>query len=167
MCSQAIALAMKGIPAVYFHSLSGGENFTEGVRETGQNRTVNRRKWQYEELESVLSTEKRNSGNIFEWYTRVLRRRSSCPAFHPDASQKILDLGDDIFAFERKSLDGTQIVLCLFNFSSVETEIKNSEMILSYFKNEKAKDLIKGGDLTLSRGELTLRPYQALWLCVT
>ena len=36
LCSQAIALAMKGIPAVYFHSLCGTENFKEGVEKTGK-----------------------------------------------------------------------------------------------------------------------------------
>ena len=112
-----------------------------------------------------MGDEKCNSGNIFEWYTRVLRRRSSCPAFHPESSQTILDLGDKVFAFERKSIDGTQTILCLFNFSSSESEINDQQKILSYFKNEKAKDLINGGDLVLEKGNLTLRPYQALWLC--
>ena len=165
LCSQAIALAMKGIPAVYFHSLCGTDNFKEGVEQTGQNRTINRRKWDHAELDALLGDEKCNSGNIFEWYTRVLRRRSSCPAFHPESSQTILDLGDKVFAFERKSIDGTQTILCLFNFSSSESEINDQQKILSYFKNEKAKDLINGGDLVLEKGNLTLRPYQALWLC--
>ena len=167
LCSQAIALAMKGIPAVYFHSLCGTDNFQEGVEQTGQNRTINRRKWQKDELETLLNDEKSNSGAIFEWYTRVLRRRSSCPAFHPDASQRILDFGENIFAFERKSIDGAQTILCLFNFSSGESVINEQETILSYFEHEQAKDLIKGGDLNLEKGNLTLRPYQALWLCVS
>jgi sucrose phosphorylase len=167
LCSQAIALAMKGIPAVYFHSLCGTDNFQEGVEQTGQNRTINRRKWQKDELETLLNDVKCNSGAIFEWYTRVLRRRSSCPAFHPDASQRILDFGENIFAFERKSIDGAQTILCLFNFSSGESVINEQETILSYFEHEQAKDLIKGGDLNLEKGNLTLRPYQALWLCVS
>ena len=167
LCSQAIALAMKGIPAVYFHSLCGTNNFQEGVEQTGQNRTINRKKWENDELEALLNDEQSHSGRIFEWFTRVLRRRSSCPAFHPDASQRILDLGEKIFAFERKSIDGAQTILCLFNFSSSESEINDQETILSYFKNEQAKDLIKGGELELEKGNLTLRPYQALWLCVS
>ena len=93
LCSQAVALAMKGIPAVYFHSLCATPNYTEGVKETGHNRTINRKKWKSEELETLLEDEESNSGEIFEWYTRVLRRRASCPAFHPDASQKVIELG--------------------------------------------------------------------------
>jgi sucrose phosphorylase len=163
-CSQAIALAMKGIPAIYFHSLCGTQNFSEGVQETGHNRTINRRKWKKAELENLLSDETKNSGRIFEWYTRVLRRRTSCPAFHPDASQKVLDFNSEIFAFERKSTDASQTILCLFNFSSTEAEIIQSDILLSYFPNAKAKDLIKGGELSFDNGTLTLRPYQALWL---
>jgi sucrose phosphorylase len=164
LCSQAIALAMKGIPAIYFHSLCGTENFLEGVQETGHNRTINRRKWKKAELEDLLSDEKSNSGRIFEWYARVLRRRSSCPAFHPDASQEVLDFGSEIFAFERKSTDASQTILCLFNFSSTESEIKQRDVLLSYFPNAKAKDLIKGGELLFDSETFILRPYQALWL---
>lgn len=164
LCSQAIALAMKGIPAIYFHSLCGTDNFLEGVQETGHNRTINRRKWKKAELEDLLSDEKSNSGRIFEWYARVLRRRSSCPAFHPDASQEVLDFGSEIFAFERKSTDASQTILCLFNFSSTESEIKQRDVLLSYFPNAKAKDLIKGGELLFDSETFILRPYQALWL---
>ncbi len=165
LCSQAIALAMKGIPAVYFHSLSATPNFDEGVKESGQNRTINRRKWNFEELNERLLDENCNSGRIFEWYTRVLRRRASCPAFHPDSSQEILDFDPKVFALERKSLDGTQTVLCLFNFFDKEVELSLQKQIQSYFPNNTAKDLIKGGEIILSEDVLTLRPYQALWLC--
>jgi sucrose phosphorylase len=166
LCSQAIALAMKGIPAVYFHSLCGTPNYDKGVKESGQNRRINRRKWDREELNDLLKNQEENSGGIFEWYTRVLRRRASCPAFHPDATQEILDFGKKVFALERKSVDGNQTILCLFNFSSEEVEIKKKEIVLTYFPNEKARDLIKGGELIIEKGNITLRPYQALWLCM-
>jgi sucrose phosphorylase len=166
LCSQAIALAMKGIPAVYFHSLCGTPNYDKGVKESGQNRRINRRKWDREELNDLLKNQEENSGGIFEWYTRVLRRRASCPAFHPDATQEILDFGKKVFALERKSVDGNQTILCLFNFSSEQVEIKKKEIVLTYFPNEKARDLIKGGELIIEKGNITLRPYQALWLCM-
>ncbi|MEM9929844.1 MAG: alpha-amylase, partial [Bacteroidota bacterium] len=38
LCSQALALSMRGIPGIYFHSLTATENYQEGVEETGQNR---------------------------------------------------------------------------------------------------------------------------------
>jgi sucrose phosphorylase len=164
LCSQAIALAMKGIPAVYFHSLCATPNYTEGVKETGHNRTINRRKWGSEELENLLDNEEGNSGEIFEWYTRVLRKRASCPAFHPDAGQTVLDLGDEVFAFERKSIDGSQTLLCLFNFLSIEAKIDQQETLSVYFPDGQVKDLISGGEFSI-QDSFALRPYQSLWLC--
>ena len=165
LCSQAVALAMKGIPAVYFHSLCATPNYTEGVKETGHNRTINRKKWKSEELESLLEDEESNSGEIFEWYTRVLRRRASCPAFHPDASQKVIELGDDIFAFERRSLDGSQVIICLFNFLAHEVKSNQKQTLASYLSNGSVKDLISGGEFSFDNESFALRPYQALWLC--
>ena len=165
LCSQAIALAMKGIPAVYFHSLCATPNYEEGVKETGHNRTINRRKWESDELDNLLNDDQGNSGEIFEWYTRVLRRRASCPAFHPDASQKVISLGNEIFAFERKSLDESQIILCLFNFLPTEAKVIQKQTISSYFPNGPVKDLISGGELSFDSETFALRPYQALWLC--
>jgi sucrose phosphorylase len=165
LCSQAVALAMKGIPAVYFHSLCATPNYTEGVKETGHNRTINRKKWKSEELETLLEDEESNSGEIFEWYTRVLRRRASCPAFHPDATQNVIELGDEIFAFERKSLDGSQVIICLFNFLPHEVKSNQKETMSSYLSNGPVKDLISGGEFSFDNESFALRPYQALWLC--
>ena len=165
LCSQAVALAMKGIPAVYFHSLCATPNYTEGVKETGHNRTINRKKWKSEELETLLEDEESNSGEIFEWYTRVLRRRASCPAFHPDASQKVIELGDEIFAFERRSLDGSQVIICLFNFLPHEVRSNQKDTMSSYLSNGPVKDLISGGEFSFDNESFALRPYQALWLC--
>jgi sucrose phosphorylase len=44
ICSQAIMLAMVGVPGIYLHSLFGSRNYAAGVAETGRNRTINREK---------------------------------------------------------------------------------------------------------------------------
>ena len=54
LCSQAVALAMRGIPALYFHSFTATPNYQEGVKDTGHNRTINRRKWKADELDALL-----------------------------------------------------------------------------------------------------------------
>ncbi len=164
LCSQAVALAMKGIPAVYFHSLCGTPNNLEGVKETGQNRTINRKKWDLEELEKVVDDEKSASAEVFAWYTRTLRCRASSPAFHPDAPQRVLDLGSSVFALERKSVDGSLTVLCLFNFTSEDLKLESMETLHQNFPDGKARDLIGGGEVSWGKDSLSLRPYQALWL---
>jgi len=42
LLSQSIALTLRGMPAVYIHSLLGSRNWNEGVRRTGQPRSINR-----------------------------------------------------------------------------------------------------------------------------
>jgi len=164
LCSQAVALSMKGIPAVYFHSLCGTPNFLDGVKETGQNRTINRRKWKLSELEDSLRDEASSSGEIFAWYTRTLRSRSACPAFHPDAPQTVYELGPSFFALERKSIDQSLTVFCLFNFTAEVCSVSSMDVLNSTFPEGKARDLIGGGEVVWGKDPLTLRPYQALWL---
>ena len=164
LCSQAVALSMKGIPAVYFHSLCGTPNFLDGVKETGQNRTINRRKWKLAELENILSDETSSSGEIFAWYTRTLRSRSACPAFHPDAPQTVHELGSSFFALERQSIDQSLIVFCLFNFTAEVCSVSAMDLLKGIFPEGKARDLIGGGEVVWGKNPLTLRPYQALWL---
>ncbi len=164
LCSQSVAMAMRGIPAVYFHSLYASPNDLKGVEETGRNRTVNRKKWKSEELEKVLGEKSEQPVRVFEWYARTLRRRAACPAFHPDAPQAILDFGSSIFALERTSLDGNQMVLCLFNFQGKETKVPDAEALRELFPQGKARDLITDGEITLEKGKFALRPYQSLWL---
>ena len=164
LCSQALALSLQGIPAVYFHSLCATPNDQEGFAETGRARTLNRKKWQLAGLESMLAKKQTTGARVFDWYVTTLRKRSSAPAFHPDAAQKILDLGDSIFGLVRSSEDGNQTIVCLYNFLPVPSPVKFKDGHPSWFASAKAKDLITGGEIEWGNKGLELRPYQALWL---
>ena len=164
-CSQAVALAMKGIPAVYFHSLCGTPNDLEGYKVTKRNRTVNRKKWAQDELNQLLDDQETLPAQIFSWYSRTLRMRAGCPAFHPEAPQEILNFGSDLFAVRRDSTDGGLSVICLFNFTSEDSKISDMSLLSSLFPEGKARDLISGGEIDWGKKDaLTLRPYQAVWL---
>ena len=164
-CSQAVALAMKGIPAVYFHSLCGTPNDLEGYKVTKRNRTVNRKKWAQDELNQLLDDQETLPAQIFSWYSRTLRMRAGCPAFHPEAPQEILNFGSDLFAVRRDSTDGGLSVICLFNFTSEDSKVSDMSLLNSLFPEGKARDLISGGEIDWGKKDaLTLRPYQAVWL---
>ena len=164
-CSQAVALAMKGIPAVYFHSLCGTPNDLEGYKVTKRNRTVNRKKWDQDALNQLLDDHETLPAQIFSWYSRTLRMRAGCPAFHPEAPQEIINFGSDLFAIRRDSMDGGLSVICLFNFTSKDSKVSDMSLLNSLFPEGKARDLISGGEIDWSKKEvLTLRPYQAVWL---
>ena len=101
---------------------------------------------------------------IFDWCVRLLRRRANCSAFHPDAPQVILDLGPEIFALERISTDGSQTVLCLFNFTAESVPVPYQDRLAELFPDGTTRDLVGGSELNLPADGLVLRPYQALWL---
>jgi sucrose phosphorylase len=116
LSSQAIMLAMRGIPAIYFNSLFGARNHWAGVEASGQARRINRQKWQRRELEGLLEGDG-TEARVFDAYLRLLELRKSQPAFHPDGRQAVLALGDRFFGLERQSPDGAEIVLSITNFS--------------------------------------------------
>ena len=164
ICSQALALSLQGIPAVYFHSLCATPNDQEGFGETGRARTLNRKKWQLNELESMLGKKNTTGSKVFDWYVTTLRKRGAAPAFHPDASQEILDLGDSVFGLVRSSVDGNQSIVCLYNFLPKTCPLKPMNILKKWFPSGGAKDLISGGEIHWGSKALELRPYQALWL---
>ena len=159
LCSQAVALAMKGVPAVYFHSLVGTPNYTEGVQSTGRNRTINRRKWQEDELLQLLEDREGTQSTIFYRYSDMLRRRAEHEAFHPASRQEVLPLADTVFGFIREAGRGGERITCLFNFTASEQAVKGS----SIGGNVSRVDLLTG-DRYEAGTDLSLRPYQALWL---
>ncbi|MEP7291918.1 MAG: sugar phosphorylase, partial [Chloroflexota bacterium] len=65
ICSQAIMLAMVGVPGIYLHSLFGSRNFREGVQMTGRNRTINREKLNADDLLDQLSDESSLRHRVF------------------------------------------------------------------------------------------------------
>ena len=55
VAAHAIMLSLSGVPGLYFHSLFGSRGWPEGVTLTGQNRTVNRQKFDRAEVERELT----------------------------------------------------------------------------------------------------------------
>ncbi len=124
LASQAIMLALRGIPGVYFHSLVGTENDQEGVGRTGHNRSINRQKFSSLELRERLSVEDSKQRAVFEGYQRLLGIRRLQKAFHPEGIQTMLPITDHrVLGFERTSPDTTQRVAVLANFSNQDVVI--------------------------------------------
>ena len=124
LASQAIMLALRGIPGVYFHSLVGTENDQEGVQRSGHNRSINRQKFSSLELRERLSVEGSKQRAVFEGYQRLLGIRRLQKAFHPEGLQTMLPITDHrILGFERTSPDTTQRVAVLANFSNQDVVV--------------------------------------------
>lgn len=154
ICAQAVMLSLIGLPAIYFHSLFGSRNWMDGVKQTGHNRTINRQKNFFDDLQKVLSDENSLRAKVFKKYSTLLKIRRNSPAFHPHGTQKILDLHKSIFAIERISPDDKISVVCLQNISSQKISFA------THF--ESGFDLLTNQYIQMNH--LTLEAYQVLWL---
>jgi glycosidase len=115
MASQAIMLALKGIPGMYIHSLLGSRNYYEGVKKTGIKRTINRERLLEERLETSLSNTRSLRHQVLASFLSVLKVRETVHAFHPSSTRKLIDCDKRLLAIERRFEDNT--VLAVINVS--------------------------------------------------
>jgi len=162
--SQILSLSLQGIPGVYIHSLTATPNDNEGVERTGHTRSINRGQWDRAELERLLGDSSSNTARVFHDYIKVLSLRRDHPAFHPDAAQEPLTLGNHIFGVARTALDGSERIICLFNFTPDSRSIAMHEPFWNTEHGTPWRDLIDGQLALQERGSLHLPPYAALWL---
>ena len=162
--SQAIMLALQGVPGIYFHSLLGSHNWQEGFARTGRNRTLNREKLQLADLEARLADPTSHTARVFRRYTDLLKLRIAQPAFHPNALQTIIKTGNPaLFVISRLGDDNRQI-LALHNVT--DQPQKFSAPAYSTGTASSYTDLLSNTTYTTGGGELAveLAPYQIAWL---
>ncbi len=164
LCSQAVMLGLKGIPAVYFNSLIGARNNLKGVEETGHNRTINREKWAAEQLRALLQDGNSHHRRSFDYILHMLRLRARHRAFHPDGKQQVLKPGNEFFAFERAAPDGSETITCISNLTDTPREILVDERFPSLHSKDHWVDLLTDNSFGEPDPMLTLAPYQTLWL---
>ena len=153
MISQAIPLALMGVPGIYIHSLLGSRNDYEGVKRTGRARSINRQQLEIDALREELAIPSSVRSQVFDVYRKLLSLRAKQSAFHPCAQQKILDLGPSVFAVLRKNLSTEQTVIALHNVTNMAVTVPLSGAYLDLICSER-----------LDGGTVPLNPYQVRWL---
>lgn len=166
LVSQAIILAFQGIPALYIHSLLGTGNDIEGMEKTGQNRAINRKKWDMDELLEQLDCPDSTNARIFRKLSQWLQVRKQHPAFHPGSSMEVLDLGPGIFSFLRTSRTGVEKILCLFNLTSTPQEVNWIDCFPGTKSRDHVRELLSNKRVGAKHGSLDLKPFHASWLMV-
>jgi sucrose phosphorylase len=162
LCAHTILLGLEGVPAFYIHSLLGTRNDRDGVIQSGINRRINRRQWKAHELNTELDDENSPHANVLKKLLHRIGLRQEQRAFHPNATQFTLHMGDQIFAFWRQSMDRRSSVFCLNNVSNEEQRIPVASINL--ISTEEWLDLISGDILEDEEGDIILAPYQCVWL---
>lgn len=136
MAAYSIALSLKGIPGIYFHSIVGSRSWLAGPQKTGQNRSINRQKFDRDALSSALSNPDTLQAQVYRRFQRLLSQYRNAPAFHPYGNQKIIQAGKEIFCVLRSSCNGKDSILCLQNVTSACQSYQN----------------------------ILLQPYQTVWI---
>lgn len=162
LCAHAIMFSMEGIPGIYIHSLLGTRNDYDKVLNTGQNRSINRHRWQYSELQQQLDDVTSSHHQVFTRMTQLLLVRKQQRAFHPNATQYTLHLESPFFGFWRQSQDRRQSIFCVSNISDSDNALLLTS--LNLIDSEQWRDLITGEPLPVLSGFIQFRPYQSMWI---
>ncbi|MFT5661211.1 MAG: glycosidase [Sulfurimonas sp.] len=159
LLTQAVTLAMPGVPGIYFHSLVGSRSYHEGVKLSGINRTVNREKFNYDRLVETLSDDNSIEKIIFTAYRRLISIRINEKSFNPFGSFDFLSLHKSVFAVMQDSLDKTESILALHNFSNeiVSFSLPQSIDIAFY-------DLLSAQKISKENRVISMQAYQVMWL---
>lgn len=157
MCSQTLMLGFRGLPAIYIHSFTGTNNYYEGVRKTGINRTINRKKWDYDELERFLKDENSTTHKVLKIWRQILKARRAESAFDPQGAKRVLKSPREVFSMIRISPDEKSRILIAGNVSSGKMSWNTP---VSW---NDATDLITGNVIP-DGNLLELEPWQVMWI---
>jgi sucrose phosphorylase len=158
LLSQALVLAMPGVPGIYFHSLVGSKSYHEGVKFTGIKRSINREKFNVNILEDKISKDGNIEKNIFTAYKRLISIRITEKAFNPFGKFEIIDMGSKLFVIKQISLDESELILAIHNFTNDTIALQLPTDI-----NYDMYDLLS--NVTIEKdSSFNMDSYQIMWL---
>lgn len=165
VASRSIALALRGVPAIYLHGLVGSRSDVQAAMRSGSKRDVNRASLSEEIFLSRLVESGSKLNIIREEFCRLLDVRIRHRAFHPDGQQRVLELDPRVFAAVRTAREQDELVFCLTNVSSIEIRLK-LDLVKLGLEDTQWYDLVDGrGWMARSdKLDLTLTPYDVMWL---
>ena len=162
IAAHSILLALEGVPAIYFNSLFGTSNDQNAFIKTGIKRNINRFKWEFSDLSKKLKNKNSLENIIYSKILNIISLRQKQIAFHPNATQYTLTLGNKLFGVWRQSIDRSQNIFAITNISSVVRELKLSKINL--FENQLWFDLLKPDESLNNLKILKLKPFQTVWI---
>jgi sucrose phosphorylase len=162
VCAHAIMIGVEGVPAVYINSLFAEPNDRATADQTGVRRDIGRARLEATTAHRLLDGDGSDRSRAAAELLRLLEIRGRQPAFHPNATQFTLQLGDALFAFWRQSTDRTQSIFAIHNCTDDVQDLPLAQ--LNLIATDAWRDLVSGravGDV----GETwTMAPYETIWL---
>jgi len=165
MASRSIALVLMGVPGIYLHSFFGSKNDSDAVLEEGYTRAINRKTFKRENLLRLLNDKTSTTYKVSKSYTELIAKRIKEKAFHPNAEQKVLQIGDSFFSVLRISVDNKEVIFVVVNVTSRKQHLVYNLRNMGY-SLENWRDLISEKEYKFKYGliKLDLEPYDIVWL---
>lgn len=164
VATNAIMLALQGVPGIYIHSLFGSPNYHAGVAASGRARSINREKWHFAELAARLEDPGSRASTVLARFRALLAARAAQRAFHPGAPQRVLALDDSAFVVLRGQASAA--VLCAHNLSGAPMRLRLRAADLPELAGSPLADLLSGQVVApagWAECAIELAPYQVLW----
>ncbi len=168
LASRSIAISIKGVPGIYFHSLLGTKNDIDAVYLTNKKRDINRKVVWYKALVEEFSNEQALIHKLNTSQMQLLKKRISQRAFHPRSAQKILKISPKLFSIVRITPENDEVILCLTNVShssfsiAIERELLPSHSTLW-------QDILNDKEYKIKDQQLEVyfTAYDIIWLKAT
>ncbi|MBC1526906.1 sugar phosphorylase [Listeria seeligeri] len=151
--AHAVLFSIPGVPAVYVQSILGSRNDIAGVEKTGQNRSINRKKYQLSEISTELESQDTLRKATYEALTKLINVRKSESLFHPEIEMEVIDSTAELFVIKRSS--GAESLILIHNLS--ENEV-NYSLDSGIYTNICTNSTITGSD------SIRLSGYEFCWL---
>ncbi len=162
IAAHSIILAIEGVPAFYFNSLFATKNDEKAFASSRIKRNLNRYKWDYSSLISLLNEKDSIEYNSYDAFKKLISIRKVQPAFHPNATQFTLNLDKNIFSVWRQSRDRKQSIFALTNVSSKTVKLNSNQINL--IDDEQWFDLLSPNEKITDGQFIKLNPYQTVWI---
>jgi sucrose phosphorylase len=153
--SQAISLVMPGVAGIYFHSMFGSVSDIEAVQRSDIFRSINREKFDLEELRYKISDTNSLSFKIYHKLKYLLTFVRDEKAFYQYGDYKILELDKSLFTIDRYHED--EEILAIHNFSNFDVNC-----VLPKSIKKGAYDIITNNKINIF--DFKIAPYEVLWI---
>lgn len=165
VASRSIALALRGVPAIYMHGLVGSRSDIQAAIKSGSKRDVNRATLNQEWLLSQLGERSSKLCMIRDELGRLLEMRVRSRSFHPNGGQRIVEIHRQVFGVVRTAPDGSEMVLCLTNVSGNPLSLRIDLEGLG-LEDTQWYDLVDGRGWMANSDVLHIEmtPYDVAWL---
>ena len=160
--AHTILFSMEGIPAIYIQNFLGSKNDNIKVKKTNSFRSINRKNWNYDSLTKIINNKSTINNKIFNSIKTLIVLRKKQIAFHPNATQFTLQLGDIFFGLWRQSIDRSQSIFCISNLTNKKQKI--SLLDINLISTNSWFDLLTKKKIKNIGDELFFKPYQTYWI---